>query len=364
MKKFFASVLTLGILLTPVSSLSATDEISFWQAMGNLANIKDCKSIQSFYGNMDFMENEEHISADFRISISSTVEDGTDSFGRISAFLKFTNHNEINDATPFREMTVQANGEMVTQNQNDLYLKLNNFNIGFEEPLPLAVLDAENIMATVDLYRGTWYHSTTSELVADEAAIDLEEYMALNEQMKEDPKGAIYNLTEMTLHDSEPTLSEEEIGEIMNAIGLLLEARLFTEREVVAGRNTGFRFFNLNKGAIMNLATEIATALGEEITYEDKLALKSALGKFSLSGIYRTENTHGIIDNLLIRLKLREAGPVKNLELSYRFKLWDIDKENSVKAPTEYEELENVLGVGSYDEDMWFESEEGVESGL
>ena len=103
----------------------------------------------------------------------------------------------------------------------------------------------------------------------------------------------------------------------------------------------------------MDLMNEIAAALDEKLSYEDRLTLRSALGKISLSGIYRIEDVYDVIDNLLIRFKLREAGPIQNLEFNYRFKLWDIGKENSVKAPTEYEEWEDIFG--SYEDEMYFD---------
>lgn len=361
MKKRLSFLLAFAILLLPGNPLLASsDEIPFFEALGNLNAVEDYKLVQSFYGNAEFEEYEDHISADYRISISSVVDGGSreDTFSRLSAYLKLTNHNEVNDSTPFREMTVQANGEIITKGQQDFYFKLNNFNIGLTQPLPFAVTDIEDAMATVDLYRGTWYHSTASELTYDEFAeeeIDIEEYMELEEKLKQEPKEAILELSELALNDSGEGFSEEEIDDFMQAIGLVLDARIFTTRDVVAGRNEGFKFFNLNKGAIMDLMEEVAEVFGESLTYEDKIELRAALGKFSLSGIYRIEEAYDIIDSLLVRFRLSNVETLKNLELNYRYKLSDLNKENTVKAPLDYKQW--VSPFADYEDDYYYEDD-------
>jgi len=343
MKKFLSISLICAVLFMPSNSLFATsNDVSFFDALGNFTAIEDHKLIQSFYGNAEFEEYGDHISADYRISISSVVDEGNrkDSSSRLSAFLKLTNHSEVNDSTPFKEMTVQANGEIIAKNQEEFYFKLNNFNIGLTEPLPFAVVDIENAKASVDLYRGIWYHTTAAELSYSEfeEEIDLEKYIELEEKLKEEPKQAIIELSELALYDSGEAFTTEEIENFIEAISLALKTQLFTERDVVSGYNLGFKFFNLNKGEILNLVAQIAKVFNEEMTTSDEEEIRAALSKVSISGIYRVEDVFHVIDNLLVRLKLREVGPLLNFEMNYRYKLSDINKENSVKAPSEFEE--------------------------
>lgn len=104
----------------------------------------------------------------------------------------------------------------------------------------------------------------------------------------------------------------------------------------------------------MNLMGEAAKIFNEEMSIEDKLMIRAGLGKVSLSGIYRIENVYNLIDNLRVRLRLRNIGPLVNLELNYRYKLSDMNKENSVKAPTEYKEWYGQFGTF---EDDWFDEE-------
>jgi hypothetical protein len=359
MKKLISSLLFGVMLLLPLNSLYATmHSSSFFEALGNFANIEDHKLVQSFYGNAELKEFNDHISVEYRISISSVVDTGNrlDNFNRLSAYMKFINHSEVTDSTPFKEMTVQANGEVITLNQEDIYFKLNNFNIALSEPLPFAVMDIEEVMAMVDLYRGTWFHATASDLTTDELGnemLDVEEYIALEEQLKEEPKEAVLGLSELVLRDSDSGFTDEEVNEFMEAIELALETKLFMERDVVAGRNTGFKFFNLNKGGILNLMGEVAKVFGEEMTSSDEEDIKEALSKISISGIYRIEEVFHVIDNLLLRFRLKDVEPLVQLELNYRYKLSDINKENSIKAPSEFEEW--VSPYDTYDEGLFHE---------
>ncbi|HHA18543.1 MAG TPA: hypothetical protein ENK70_02435 [Methylophaga sp.] len=361
MKKLIAYLVICALLILPANSLLASaNTVSFFEALSNVATIEDYKLVQSFYGNAEFDESGDHVSAKYRISVSSVVDGGNriDNFNRLSAYVKFINHNEVTDSTPFKEMTIQANGEIITRNQQDIYFKINNFHIGLTQPLPFAVIDIENAMAMADLYRGTWFHTSPTELAMDkfdEEVIDVEEYIALEEQLKEDPKEAILELAELILADTDSGFSEEEMKDFLEGVSLTLETKLFTEREVVAGRNTGFRFFNLNKGAIVNLMREAAQILYESMNKDDESVIRAGLSKVSMSGIYRVEDVHNLIDNLLIRFRLRDIGPVLNLELNYRYKLSDINKENSVKAPTTYEEWYG-LG-GAFDDEIFYEDE-------
>jgi len=361
MKKVLTYLTLCAMLILSANSLFASaGTVSFFEALSNFAAIEDYKLVQSFYGNAEFEEYGDHVSAEYRISVSSVVDGGnrTDNFNRLSAYIKFTNHNEVTDSTPFKEMTVQANGEVITRDQEDIYFKLNNFNIGLTGPLSFAVMDIENVMAMADLYRGTWFHTSATELATDEfdeEVIDVEEYIALQKQLKEEPKEAILGLSELIMQDSDSGFSEEEMSDFLEGIGLALETKLFTEREVVAGRNTGFKFFNLNKGAIINFMSEVAGILDETMTAEDESVIREGLSKVSLSGIYRIEDVYGLIDNLLVRFRLKDIGPLINLELNYRYKLSDLNKENTIKAPTEYEEWYGL--AGEFDDEMYYEHE-------
>ena len=135
------------------------------------------------------------------------------------------------------------------------------------------------------------------------------------------------------------------MDEALEGIKMALETKLFTERQMVTGQNSGFRFFSLNKTSIVSFLQQFASLIGEELTDEDITVIRSALSKVSLSGIYRVEDIYGLIDNLLIRFKISETGPVKNLELNYRYKVSDLNKDNTIAVPTEFEEWSGIRGT-------------------
>lgn len=353
MKKLLSLVLFACLLILPVNPIFAADEpVSFLDALGNLSKIEDYKLVQSFYGNVEYNNETDNIGAEYRISISSAVDNGAsaDSFNRINAYLKFTNHNEVSDSTPFKEMTVQASGELIALNQTDLYVKLSDFNVGLTDSRPFALADIENAKSMVEPFKGVWYHAGVEELATENlttemsAQIDVDKYIGIEEQFKEDPKEAILGLTEMMLQDSESGLTEEDTANILEAVKMALETKFFIVKQMVAGQNAGFNFFTLNKSSIIGFLEQFATLIGEELTAEDEAMFRSVLSKVNLSGIYRIEGVYGLIDNLLMRFKMNETGPIKNLELNYRYKASDLNKNNVISAPSEYEELSDLTG--------------------
>lgn len=360
MKKYFAFILLVVVMISPASPLLAQNEsVSFFEALSNFAKVEDYKLTQSFYGNAEFEEGEDHLTAEYRITVNSAVNggDSDDSFNRINATIKFVNHNAASDSTPFKEMMVLANAEVVTQGQDSIYFKLNNFNVGLKDPLPFALTDVEELKAMVAAYQGTWFHSGMEELATDNlnggTAIDVDQYTALEGQFKEEPKEAILGLSEALLNDTDAGLTEEEMGQALDGISLLLESSFFTSRPVVSGLNDGFQFFSLNKTAVVNVLKQFGQMIGEELTIEDEAMIRSFLSKISLSGIYRMDDVNGLIDNLLVRFKVKETGPVKNLELNYRYKVSDLNKENVITIPSGFEELNQIEGqVESIEESL------------
>jgi hypothetical protein len=356
MKKIISSFLLAALLILPAHSLFAADgSTSFLNALSNFSKVEDYKMMQSFYGNAEFEEGEDHLNAKYRITVNTVVDDGKslDNYNRINAYLKFTNLGAVTDSTPFKEMTVQASAEIISLNQLDLYGKLTSFNVSPKGALPFAITDIEDLKSMVNLYKGVWFHSGVEELTAESmptetgATMDLEKYTAFEDQFKLDPKAAILGLSEMVLKDSETGMTEEEQGQALDGIKMLLEAKLFTVKEMAGSENNGFRFFNLNKASIVSFLQQFATLVGEELSVEDAAAVRSVLSKVSLSGKYRVEDVYGLIDDFAIRFKIRETGPMKNLELNYRYKVSDLNKANSIKVPTEFQELSAVTGAST-----------------
>lgn len=361
MKKLLSFILILAVALTHGKALLAqSDSISFFEALGNFGKLNGYKLIQSFYGNMELEEYEDHLTGEYRLTFNTVTDnDNRSSFSRVSAYMKFVNLSESNDSTPFKEMAVQANGEVIVKNQEEIYFKLNNFNISMMDAEPYATLDVENWISMSELYKGVWFHVTASELTAADGEfnndLDIEKYIEFENEFKEEPKEAILSLTEQALEDSDADLTETEVQQVLGAMGLALNTNLFIQRDVVAGRNTGFKFFNMSKSAIMGFFVELGKIIGEELTEEDLSEIRNALGKVSISGIYRIEDTLGVIDNLLVRLRLSDIELVKWLEVNYRYKLSDLNEENKISAPGEYEEW--YFGDDNLNE-SWFEGEE------
>lgn len=354
MKKLISFLLFASLLILPANPIFATAEsVSFFDALSNFSKVEDYKLVQSLYGNATVDNGIDSVGAEYRIAVSSAINGGNSasSFNRVNAYLKITNHNAVTDSTPFKEMTVQASGELATLNKTDLYFKLTNFNVGLKDALPFALTDIENAETAVEPFKGVWYHTGAEELVAESlpteagTEIDVNKYADIEEQFKTEPKEAILGLVETVLQDSQATVTEQEISDIKEGIQLALETKFFTEKQIVTGQNADFRFFSLNKASIVNFLNQFSTLLGDELKTEDISLVRSALGKVSLSGLYRIEDVYGLIDNLLVRFKMNDTGPLKNLEVNYRYKASDLGKHNVISAPSEFQEMSDVMGA-------------------
>ena len=64
--------------------------------------------------------------------------------------------------------------------------------------------------------------------------------------------------------------------------------------------------------------------------------------------MYRVEDVYGLIDNFLVRFRMGETGPVKNLELNYRYKVSDLNKENHIAAPAEFYDWSGITDGEDY----------------
>jgi len=354
MKKLISSLLFASLLILPANPIFAANEsVSFFDALGNFSKVEDYKLVQSLYGSAEFDDGTDRVGGEFKITVSSAVDSGDadSSSNRINAYLKFVNRNAVTDATPFKEMTVQASVELITKNKTEMYAKLNNFNVSLKDGLPFALTDIKDAKSMIDSYKGVWYHTKAEELATETlptdtaTQIDVNKYIGLEEQFKKDPKEAVLGLTDLILQDSESGMTKDEMSNVKDAIKLAFDTKFFTVRPVTAGQNTGFNFFTLNKSSVISFLSQFATLMGEELNTDDVTMVRSVLGKFSLSGLYRIDDVYGLIDNLMIRFKIGETGPVKNLELNYRYKATDLNKNNVISAPSEFQELSDVMGA-------------------
>jgi len=343
MKKLLITFLTLALVITPGSSIIfAQQNTTLLEAMSNVASLDDMKIVQSFYGRAEIEEMGEHISIKYRFTVNSAVDNDNSpsSFNRLNGVIKLYNHGVPSDSgIPFKELTINANAEAIVKNKVDLYLKLSNISFNTKQETSEMQADTESFREEMSLFTGTWFHTSIEELnTSDEIA--LEEYLAFENDFKEDPQQAILDFAEQALWDSGEVSTNNGMEEILEGIGLLLRAKLFNKLNVVSGNNKGFTFFSLNKSAVIELAKNFGDLIGEPLTDIDESTIRTGMSKFSLSGIFRI--TDDLLDSFVVRFKLREVEALKNLAFNYRFKLMDSETNNVVNTPSQYEELDTL----------------------
>lgn len=347
MKRILAPLLTVIMLVTPFGpALAASQSMSFFEALSNLSHLQNYKISQSFFGTAEIADNEDHLNVEYRITVNSDLS-GSDSNGgvhRISALVRFKNPGDVTESVPFKTMTVRGSAELITIGQEAVYAKLDNFGVKLKKPLQSAVEDIKNVESIVGQFQGIWFHSALKELATEglqketQKSVDVDKYLALGDEFKKDPEQGILELARTALSDSNADLTETETNNVLDGLKTALETKLFTTHTVSTGENTGSEFFSLNKTALVDLAGNLGKIFGQELSDDDVTMLRSALSKLNLSGVYHTDEANNLIDDLLVRLQIKNTETVKNLELNYRYKVTDVNIKNSISAPTDFQE--------------------------
>lgn len=342
MKKIITSLLLIGVCLFPSNILFASEnKVSFLQGLANVSTLKDYKMIQSMQGTIEIEEAEDHLTGEYRLNVNSVVGDkGMKSSNRLSMNARLINKQSANDDFPFSEMALQMNAEMNTENETDLYFKLNNFNITLEDALPFAVSDIENLKNMGDLYRGQWFHVNLDDLMSNtdsEEKPDATQLKNINDLFKKDPVNGLKQISNLMI-SSDPDISDDEKKVITKGIDLILNTKLFSQRTIVRGKNEGANAFSLDKNSIVKLMSELMELSYKNQSNPGTTFIRSMLSKISLGGLYTIEDDYNSVNNFLLKLKLKDLGVIKNSEFSLRYKLFDLNKVNTVRMPTDYEE--------------------------
>lgn len=338
MKKTLSSLLGLMLILTPGSSIFAEQDTALLTAIGNLAKLENASITQSFSGRFDLEEDTDKLSASYRFTVNSATDndDSPSSFNRITAFLRFYNHNEpSDDGAPFRELTLNATGEVIVVNEVDLYYKLSSLSIDTPQATEQFLSEIADFRGEADEYMNEWTHEQIATLTAEQE-VDLNPYLEFEDQLKDNPEEAVLELAEQALWDSHQDFTEGDIEDVLVGVSMLLEAKLFNQLDIISGSNEGFTFFALNRPAVIKLAQDLGSQIGEPLSEEDESFLRSALSNISLSGIYRT--SADLLDNFVLRLKITEMSVLKNFEFGYRFKLLDSEAVHTISAPEAFTE--------------------------
>ena len=262
---------------------------------------------------------------------------------------------------PFEQLTANFNGELVSIFDDGIYFRLSEINLGAKAMTESNLSEMNDFLEKISPFRNEWYRIPMSALTAntqDDLAYELGENFdtelfepetVVRYFQENDIKTAISNYTKDILSQMQDVIgiSDTEYAQAVEIIDLISNTQFFNLRDVISGRNAGFKFFTFNKGSIINMIQGIGKIIGETLSYDDIKEIRKMLSKFSLAGIYRINNEFKVIDNFLIKLTLRDIESLIESNIKYRYKISNFNKTSQVNAPSDYTEIDGLEALES-----------------
>ncbi len=321
MKKLISFLAALIIFAIPLSYINADNEVNFLEALSNTYELESYKMLQGIYGDFKIDDYGDKIDGNFRLSLSGNVNSDTayenNNGSRVNGYFEI-NHRE-GQYKSFDQLVVNLSGEVVSMFGDGIYVRLNDLRINTIGMDPVDIEDINEFLAEINQFKNQWYKIPIENLTdnANEEvgyefgegfAEELIDPEALVKYFQENNiKTAIGEILKniATEIKEQGDMTDEEYNWTIDAIDLIIETKFFNQRDIVSGRNIGFKFFSFSKSAVINLIRDITEVFGETLESYELTELREALSKFNLAGIYRINSEYDLIDNLLIKLTLR-----------------------------------------------------------
>lgn len=358
MKKLISFLTALIIFIIPFSYVSADTEINFLKALLNTNELKSYKILQNISGNFKVEEYGDVLDGNFRLSFSGNVNNDNayenKSSSRVTGYAQI-NHLEGENKS-FDKLTINFNGEIISIFSNGIYLRLNDIKINGTGISQTDLNEINDFLLSINEFKNQWYKIPTDILtnnVNEKIPYNFEEVFAEDlinsETLAEyfqgnDIKTNIGEIlkTLVSEYKKQGYMANEEYDNAIKAIDLIINTNFFNKRDIVSGRNTGFKFFTFNKASIINLIKNIANIFGKTIEDYELAELRSILSKFNLAGIYRINTEYDVIDNLLVKLTLRNLEELTKCSINYRYKISNFNNAPKIKAPADYIDIEET----------------------
>lgn len=374
MKKLLSIIFVITILITPLASVRASEEIGFLEGLSNTYELESYQTLQNIYGDMQIEDFGDIVDINFRLSFSGNVNSKkafeNNQYMRVNGFLQINiieTENSISEEEryypqPFDQMTANFNAEIVSIFNDGIYLRLSEVNVTAQGVGDEELDDMNAFLEEISPYKYNWYKIPMSALTAnaqdgltyefgEDFNTELFEPETIIKYFQEnDIKTAIGNYIKdiFLLIKDETGMTDEKYNQAVEMIDLAVDTKFFNLKDIVSGRNIGFKFFTFNKNSIINLIQGIGEIIGETLTYDDIKEIRTMMSKFNLAGIYRINNEYKVVDNFLIKLTLRNIESLIESNIKYRYKIRNFNDAPAVNAPTDYNEIEDLATLLSY----------------
>lgn len=192
----FTLMITSLIPLFPAQAQVAQEQ-SLWNTATQMANLENAKTQESIYGDLEIEETNVNFKVTYKIDVDSRMHglDRSSMNNIVKAEVNIVNQSEASeDSLPFKNLTINASGEVINADQKDLYVKLIDLNFKLDGANEDLNNELEKAKVMINLVKGNWYHLGLETLYAKELS-DLNSQVLMQE-FKKDAKQGIKNLIE------------------------------------------------------------------------------------------------------------------------------------------------------------------------
>lgn len=385
----FKRILHLGLIFIMTFGFSATalgqndagakNPVTLFESAENMQKMKSYKMNQTFLGGVTVTPDDkaefEKIDVQMRLGVSSQVvnlepyKSNTKNLLSGDITLKAEGENK-----PFESLVLSFRADLITIVNDGIYARLQTLSLDARGIGPEDEEDyrefREEFDAEIKKIKNQWVY-----IPEDYFTGELEEGMPDEFRSMVDQEALLKDFKDKGVEQTYKTLLEDLIktlyknGEIsadeQTVYNELLEeffkTEFFSAKPILHGIHKGGTYFSLDKKNIMRFVEMMAEKLGEEISQRDKLELRTLLTKFSVSGLYKTDEKNRIFDVFRLKLAVRNIEELTGLKLEYGYKISKINEIERISEPDEFTHIDN-FGLsflpdsneeGSGDDEMW-----------
>jgi len=362
MKKLLSSVFILLISISTLPYAMAQDEnshpLTIFESTENLQKLDSYTMNQVVGGSLQFNTDSKDVDGvmgSFRFNIITDVENlkpyeiNTDS--DISGY--FSISLKGNDK-PFENMVVNLRAQIITIYKDGFYIRFNDLNF-LTKGIPNKDIESFNefrgelnrqfsevkgqwIYFPEDYYKGGFDNGMPTEL----STLDKETIKenAKNKGLKATYRQIITDLINSLAKNNDITDDQEQTFKKIS--DRFFNTKFFSEWTVKTGKNKGYVSFFLDKSKILNFFQSVSKDLNEDLTENDIAEIKSALGKFSIRGLYNIDPVNRIFDKFFIKLELFGFEGLSKTHIKYSSEIKDLNKDLSIKEPDDFTPVDQM----------------------
>lgn len=206
MKKAMTMIAISAITFMPFYSTEAqSNEPSFWTTLAKTASLENAKSLESIYGSFEIDDGGDHLMVNYQLNSNTLTHQTNNVSGQSQISTQITIENldaqTSESAESFKKIDALVKGHLISHDQKDLYLRLDDLIVNVEGADEGMMSNIEGFKAMAEAFKDQWYHINLDE-VADQELANLFDRTTLMTNFKKNPKMAIRDVIESAVRES------------------------------------------------------------------------------------------------------------------------------------------------------------------